>query len=209
MTIKVTGTCIATTATLTIGCGFKPDRVKIRNVTDVTGLEFNAKEVNGAAYGVTIATNGDQAAAASAAYGVAVYEGEGPLAAASTVKVVRDETDRKGSITSFVIDNSTNKTGHWDAACNTTYVGIGSRMVIGGKTYTVMALTSTGAAANQVTLDANPPNTTSAVTKIFNKVDFIGAAAGVPIPAGFTIGASATVNNTNTDTLQFEAEIDL
>lgn len=209
MTIKVTGTCIATAATLTIGCGFKPDRVKIRNVTDKTELAWDVKEVNGSLYGMTVAAAGDKAAASTAAYGVAVYEGEGPLATASTVKVVRDETDRKGSITSFVIDTAANKTGHWDAACNTTYVGIGSRMVIGGKTYTVTALTSTGAAANQVTLDANPPNTTSAVSKIFNKVDFIGAAAGVPIPAGFTIGASATVNDTNTDTLQFEAEIDL
>lgn len=209
MTIKVTGTCIATAATLTIGCGFRPDRVKIRNVTDKTELALDVKEVNGSRFGMTVAAAGDKAAAADAAHGVVVYDGEGPLATASTAKMVRDETDRKGSITSFTLQNATNKTGKWDAECNTTYVGVGSRMVINGKTYTVVALTSNGEQDNEVTLDVAPPNTSNVVTKIFNKVDFIGAAAGVPIPAGFQIGASATVNDTNTDTLQFEAEIDL
>jgi hypothetical protein len=209
MTIKVSGTCLATAATLAIGVGFKPDRVKIRNITDKTELAFDVKEVNGNRFGMTVAAAGDKAAAADAAHGCVVYDGEGPLAAASTTKLVRDETDRKGSITSFTLQNSTNKTGKFDAECSTTYVGIGSRMIINGKTYTIVGLTSNGEQDNEVTLDANPTATTSVVSKIFNKLDFIGGAAGVPVPAGFQIGASATVNDTNTDTLQFEAEIDL
>ena len=207
--MKVAVTALATTASLSIGLGFKPNRVRIRNVTDLTELVWTDKEVNGARFGVTVAAAGDKAAAASADYGIVLYDGEGPLAAASTTKIIRDDSDRKGSVAKFTLGSATNKTGNFDVACNTTYVGVGSKIWIGEKTYTITAITSTGETANYVTLDAAPPSGTSQISKITNKLDFIGAAKGEPVPAGITLGASAIVNNTNTDILLIEAENDL
>lgn len=196
----------ATNATLYVGLGFKPDFVKIQNLNDRTGLEFDASAIAQQPYGQTVAAAGDKADAASAAAGVQLYDGEGPLASASTAKVIRNEEDVKGDITTMTVDTAASKTCHFDAALTTTKANVGSRVVFDdGTVATITALSNDGDAANDVTLDVLPNS--YAVCKIFPCVDMQGAAAGKAIPPGIVIGASATVNDTAGDDLQIEAEL--
>lgn len=196
----------ATAAALTVGIGFKPDRVRVLNVTDKTELIYDGHALAGSLYGITVAAAGDKAAAAAAVNGIILADGEGVLGSASTAKLVAKDDDLKGTITQFTLDNSTNKTGHFDVALATATCGVGSRVVLNGKVYTIVALSNDGDAANDVTLDAAPVDTVSAVDSVFSIYTHRGAAATDAIPAGITIGASATVNDTDGDLLLIEAE---
>ena len=69
---------------------------------------------------------------------------------------------------------------------------------------------STGGAANEVTLSDLPAGAVAgsvySVDKIRSRFDLTGAPSGTVMPNGITIGASATVNNTDGDVLLIEAE---
>lgn len=206
----VRGIIKATNATLNVGIGFKPDFVKVLNGNDRTGLEYDSRSTNQQPYGQTVAAAGDKADAASAAAGIAIYDGAGPLSAASTTEVVKDKADKKGSVTKFTIDTASSKTGHFDAGLTTADVGVGSKVMFeDGTLAEITSLTDDGDATDEVTLDTLPEQSdglaSHGVSKIYALYDYSGAAAGVAIPEGFTIGASATVNDTSGDILLFEA----
>ena len=199
----------ATGAELDIGIGFKPDRVRILNVTDRTELIWDGAYLTGQLYGMTVAVEGDKAAAA-ATYGVTLYDGVGVLGEAdatiATILVAKDD-DLKDTITKFTMDTVANKTGHFDASIDTDTVGVGSRIVIEGKVYIITALTNDGDASDEVTLDAAPVLTISSVDSVFSKYTHRGAIATDAVPQGIKIGANAVVNDTDGDLLVIEAEL--
>jgi hypothetical protein len=206
----VRGIVKATNATLNIGIGFKPDFVKVLNGDDRTGLEFDNRMTHEQPYGQTVAAAGDKADAASAAAGIELYDGATPLASASTTCLTKDKADKKGSVTKFTIDTAGSKTGHFDAGLTTADVGVGSKVMFGDGTLAeITSLTNDGDDTDEVTLDTLPEQSDGLsshdVSKIYALYDYSGAAAGEAVPAGFTIGASATVNDTSGDILLFEA----
>lgn len=207
------GTFKGTGAETTLGLGFQPDYVKIRNLTDLTELEYTFDDYTNR-YGVTRAAAGDKAQAASAAYGIAPYAGGDLMSAASTVYLVRNEADQRNAydvnapISTFTIGSVANKTGNFDVEASTSYVGVGSRITFDGQSnvYWITAMTSNGESANEVTLNAVPSGkTVYTVSKIWSRWDFTGSAKGIVIPKGITIGASATVIDTDGDVCSFEA----
>ena len=212
--VTIRGIVKATNAVLNIGIGFKPDFVRVLNGTERTELVFDSRSTKEQPYGMTVAADGVKADAASEAAGIALYDGEGPLEADSTTELKEDRSDKKGSVTKFIIDDSANKTGHFDAALDTDKVGVGSVVVLDaegqeGHDAVITALTNDGDAANEVTLSSLPAAHMSGmanqVCKIMGMYDYVGGKAGQSVPAGFTIGASAAVNANDGDTLLIEA----
>jgi len=203
-----------TNAALTLCLGFKPDWIEIFNLTDRTGLiwspNMGLSAANEERSGLAIAADGTRGATANAAAGVSIYAGGDKLAAASTQYLigpydqdVRGKQDSDAPITAWTLGNASNKTGNFDQEASTSYVGPGSRILIDGTLYEVVAMTSNGEAANEVTLDAAAPS--GAVQRIWSRYDYMGAPAGEVVPKGITIGASATVNDTDGDLGFFRA----
>lgn len=198
----VRGIIKATGSALSVGIGFKPDFVNILNGNDRTGLDFNSGAISQQPYGQAIGADGVRTDAASGA-GVTLYTGNVGLSAASTVELRKNDDDQKGTITKWSTTTAATKKGKFDAALDTTKVGVGSRVVFADGTIAVItALDNDGDADDDVTLDVLPGSVH--VCKIYGMYDYMGGAAGDAIPQGFTIGASATVND-NGDVLQFVA----
>jgi hypothetical protein len=183
----------------------------VRNLTDLTTLKWSAQDLINR-FGVTRAAAGDEAQAANAAAGISLYAGGDKMTAASTVYVVPNRADQRGvdvaagsKVTQFTLDTAANKTGHFNCDVVGATMGIGSKITFDGDPveYTILALTAgQGISADEVTLDASPGSGTKTVTRITSRWDFTGAATGTVIPKGITIGASATVNNTDGDVLE-------
>lgn len=217
---KFIGIIKATTATLNVGLGFIPRKVRVTNLTDRTELVY-ARDMRAGVlaethHGISRAAAGDLAAVTTAAAGILPYAGGTLLTAASTTCLVRNDKDQRGTynanspITSFTVGSVANKTGNFNVEASTAVVGAGSVVVIKGVEYYVVAMTSNGEAANEVTLNDLPAGAVAgsvlSVDKIRSRFDLVGAPAGVVTPAGFVLGASATVNDTDGDVLLIEAE---
>lgn len=217
---KFIGIIKATAATLNVCLGFIPRKVRVTNLTDLTehiyATDMRAGVLAETHYGVSRAKAGDLAAVTTAAAGIVPYAGGTLLSAASTTCLVRNDKDQRGAynanapISTFTIGHVANKTGNFNVEASTAVVGAGSVVVIKGVEYYVVAMTSNGEAANEVTLNDIPAGAVAgsvfSVDKIRSRFDLIGAPAGVVTLPGITIGASATVNNTDGDVLLIEAE---
>ena len=199
ITLKGTG------AILYVGLGCHPDEVEVTNLTARTGLKWSRRmgiSVAGAhLHGLAIAAAGTRAVVATdATYGLSLYAGGDLMAAASTTYLVRNEDDQRSSystsspVTTYTVGSATNKTGNFNVEAHTDYVGPGSFVMIGDQLAQIVAMTSNGEQANEVTLDIAITHTTSPVHRITSRWDFSGAKAGVVVPKGIIIGASATVN---------------
>ena len=75
---------------------------------------------------------------------------------------------------------------------DTTYIGLGSEIVIDAEEYTIVALSSNGEAANEVTLNVSV--STGAITKIGRMYDYVGGSEGDILPDGFAILATDLIN---------------
>lgn len=206
--MKVSGVFSGTGSALFIGLGFIPDIVRVRNIhaADLAFIEWNrrmaakATAANGIKYRDS---TGVQMTALTATAGVEVYEGGDKIAsassayiiAASKIEDVAGDMRAKGTlglVNAFVLDTAGNRTGHFNAGVNTTYVGVGSVVQIAGKRYTITAITNDGEAADEVTLDRAAPS--GAVERISYKLDFYNAPAGEIMPAGIVIRETADLN---------------
>lgn len=218
--MKFQGIVKATAATLNVCLGFKPRKVRVTNLTDLTetiyATDMRAGVLAETHYGVSRAKAGDLAAITTAAAGIVPYAGGTLLAAASTTCLVRNDKDQRGTynanspITKFTVGSVANKTGNFNVEASTAVVGAGSVVIIKGVEYYVVAMTSNGEQANEVTLNDLPAGAVAgsvfSVDKIRSRFDLVGGVAGVVTPDGFTLGASATTNDTDGDVLLIEAE---
>lgn len=217
--MKFQGIVKGTAATLNVCLGFIPRKVEIRNLTTLTGIKWATDMRAGilaeTQNGVSVAAAGDVAAITTAAAGIVPYVGGTLLTAASTTCVARNDKDQRGAynanvpISTFTIGSVANKTGNFNVEASTDVVGAGSVVIIKGVEYYVVAMTSNGQEANEVTMNDVPAGAVAgavfSVDKIRSRYDLVGAPAGVVTPAGFTLGASATVNSSG-GVLLVEAE---
>lgn len=211
---KAFGTFKFTNAALRIGVGFKPLKIEVTNLTDRTGHVWAASMAlsadNVEKFGLSLAAAGTRGAVASAAYGITPYAGGDLMSAASASYLVRDEADKRDAydsvnkITAWTLDVAATYKGHFDDEASTTYIGPGAKVVIDGVEYEIRAMTSNGEQSEEVTLDRAAPS--GRVSRLTSRYDFAGAPKGVVIPRGFTIGASATINDTDGDLGYFEVE---
>lgn len=203
------GTFNGTGAAITIGIGFIPDWVMVRNLEDgdLAKMEWNihmtrALETAEGILTYTGTTYRQEDARVDGDNGITIYRGGDVMTAASTTYLVRDDADYRtsvtyGTITTWTFGTGT-RTGNWNVEADTTYVGEGSRIYVqedvgkACKWAAVNALTSNGEAANEVTL--NEAVSTGTILRLTGMYDYRGAANGVKIPAGFTINNTDVVN---------------
>lgn len=104
----------------------------------------------------------------------------------------------------WTLGSAGNRTGSFNAGVATALVGPGSPVIIGGKTYNIVALTNDGDAANEVTLNAAAPS--GKVEFIGYKNDWAGALPGTVLSDGITL---AVVSGLNVATNQVYVEAEL
>jgi len=217
----ISGTFNGTGAALRVGIGFIPDFVRVWNDEDNGGLAVAA------VWSKNMRTTDQQEGVLSssdahftelvAGAGIAIYRGtpEG-FSAAQTAYIVRDTSPNKqganvptaSRITTWTLGSATNKTGSWNAECSTTYVGEGSRIAIRQsvddqiKWATVVAMSSTGDQANEVTL--SEAISAGRIEFLSGMYDYLGVGANTPMPAGFVINETGKLN-TSGELCHFEA----
>lgn len=216
--MNIAGTFKGTGATLHVGIGFKPDWVRLFNIEGggtLTSIfwsrHFRSAEILA---GIKTADGVDSELTIGA--GIIDYDGGDTMAAASTAHLKRDRDDRRDAntptyekIDTWTLGSSTNKTGKFNAAANSTYVGEGSIIIIkeaiGGaiKRARVTAFTNYGEVANYVTLDRAVAS--GEILFLGGKHDYIGCVAGDVTSAGFTVGATTGVNTSSAELNMFEA----
>jgi len=223
MNNRIQGVFLGSGAARYIGLGFLPKWVRIRNMTDaaIPAIEWNedmAVTTISPEGILTAISNGNCAMSVlTVGAGVIPYIGKDAVTAAAATKIVHVsmaqdpavfpgvQGDQRGAgtgglITNYTVDTPGNRTGHFNAPVNTTYVGIGSVVYISGQRYHIVGLTSTGDSANNVTLDraivGNPipgemANTVEYLTTMYS---FVNAPAGLIMPDGIYLAETATVN---------------
>lgn len=197
-----------------IGLGFQPDEVVLRKLSaEVETLKWNRHFMRNATqpegilwdgnddedYDVTVLTDGN---------GIVLYGGGDVVSAASANMVVpvthptmvetyganHCDTGSMGRISKWTA--SSGAAGYLNAGVNTTYVGVGSRVVIRptgshrgqDREYGCVAITNDGDAASEFTLSDVP--VAGDIVFISYKHDF------APLPVGYTMPAGIIINET-------------
>jgi len=231
----VAGTFNGTGAAVYLCLGFIPDFVTLYNLENAEDYRIKwSKHMRTAEYdqGVLFSGDDDQAMdvtplTSSSNNGIEPYEGGDLLTSSNQTSTTYGEgvylgwdgqdgtttdyrTEGTGAdIDTWTLGNSTNRTGNWNDVCNTTYIGEGSRIMIGDpvkndkRWYNILALTSNGEAANEVTLDrAAPSGTIYCITGMY---DLAPIATGKLTPAGILV--NDTTLNVDGEYCMFEAGV--
>jgi hypothetical protein len=209
-----------------VGIGFVPDWVTLFNITGTQGLiiRWNKNMM------VDVDTMaGIQESAADGEYvglavdtGIKPYRGGDKVPAGSSVayghgnyltfdhndyRYVNGVGGKLGDAIANAIDTWTfdsAKAGHFNADVTGTYIGIGSRICIDGKWYTIQALTAAqGISASEVTLSEAVPS--GKVEAIYGKFGLKSLQVGEACPAGFFLDATTNVINVHDQVIVFEA----
>lgn len=210
------GTFNGTGADLYLCLGFVPDWVKIRTLetTNEEIVVWSRNMRSAEAFGGFDVDDDGIISPITLAAGVAEYLGGDLISSASTVYLQRRASEDMrglgsgGVISKWTLDTPANRTGHFDAPVNTTHVGEGSIVAIGSETLgkpvyaTILALTSDGDAANDVTLSAAVKS--GNVLALKGMYDYTGVPAGTITKAGFFLDSTASVN-TSGELCFFEA----
>lgn len=211
------GTFLQQNAAIYFGLGYIPDWVKIYTLTTDTmmKLEWSVNMRSLAAIEGRLMSTMTDADILDLAYGegVSIYRGGDKITSAttpSTLTYLAPETspDKRAEGTGSAIDtwtlgSSTNRTGNWNDVCSTTYVGVGSRICVDGKWATVVALTSDGEAANEVTL--NEALKSGDINMLCGMYDYVVQASGTVTKAGFKCSDTSYLLDAATDYMFFEA----
>lgn len=219
MNKSICGSFNGTGAAVYLCLGFIPDFIQINSVEDADAarLEWNrgfrsSEQIGGI---VVHTASGLVPVLKTAGAGVEDYEG-GDLMTSSNqtsttngegVYLEKDETDYKAidiadgsaTIDTWTLDTAGNRTGHFNNDVTGTYIGEGSRILIGtgtgenAKWYTITALTAgQGISADEVTLDRAAPS--GAVLAITNMYDFRPVPLGAITKAGFKLNVTSVLN---------------
>lgn len=209
-TPRFIGTAVGTGAILNISLGFVPTWARITNISS-SAAERIYWNVRMAGAG-TVMAEGEKFTygASSIAWakltkglGISPFNGTS-IASGSSAYVAPKKSNStysgnmQGNAKKWVLDTSANATGHFDAAIDTTYVKVGSLIEIRQQNgfvnpilATITALTSTGAAADQVTLDRSIAS--GEIVSIRYPYDLVQALPG-QIGPGITLAADTDVN---------------
>lgn len=207
-------------AAVYLGLGFLPDWVRIWNISDgedmVAWWSVNFRAL-ACIEGYSMV--GDDASAIAKydyAYGegIALYRGGTVIGTGTTPSTTtylapdtdpdkRDANTAADALTTWTLDTSGDRTGHWNAECNTTYVGVGSRICVDGKWATVVALTSNGDQDDEVTL--NEALDSGTIEFITSPYDLVAQSANTVAKEGIVISDTSYLLNATTDTMVIEA----
>ncbi len=207
--MKISGTFTGTGAALSIGIGFIPDWVMVQNITSANMERIlwsinsrSLSQIEGLQYKED---SGITATDLAFGEGIAIYRGGVRLSTASTSVLVADPIPDKrkantaaAPIDTWTLGSAANRTGNWNAECNTSFVGVGSRICVRDNVThdlrwaTVLAITSNGEQANEVTLNEAVPS--GSIMFVSGMNDFVGGGAGITTPAGFTINETGDLN---------------
>jgi hypothetical protein len=212
----IAGSFIGTGAAIKIGLGFEPDFVMVRNIgeADIPYIEWSKHLENAVTScdGILFREDTKMARASlTVGTGVRRYAGGDPISAASAAAIVPAHQvpalagDMRRHCTAPIIDwtldTAANRTGHVNAELNTTYIGVGSKLRIAVDSdrihgdyveRTIVALTSNGEVADEVTLDREAPS--GKVVGITYKYSFAQAPAGTVMPKGIVLAEATHVN---------------
>ena len=198
-----------------IGLGNRPpDWVNIQNVKSATieGIRWNRNMrtiecIEGIQY--TQAGTEDELGFGK---GIAPYDGCDVVASGNVTQFIHlkdhpslpwdqrqaNVVNGAAAITTWTLGSATDRTGKWNAECLTTYVGVGSviriREDVTGltKTAVILAMTSNGEQANEVTLSSAVKS--GKILALGPMTDFVLAPAGLTMPAGILLSETANVN---------------
>ena len=206
----------STSADTCICCGFIPDWVKVYSMNGNEELQhwsIHMMRHGDTVGGIDIDDAGAVGAVAVDA-GIKIHRG-GHIVTASEYSAamynIKDDLDYSKEANIGAAYDEINAwtlhsayTGHWNNPCDTTYVGVGSRICIDGLWYVVTALTSNGELTNEVTLSETGV-ASGTIECITNMYDYKAAVAGTVTPAGFYIDEGAEVLNATSEIAWFEA----
>jgi hypothetical protein len=218
----ISGTFLGTGAALYLGLGFKPDFFRLENLevgTNHYWLEWNramraAECQDGVLAYLPLSAGSGDINRLTVGTGIALYDGGDLISAAAATHKILDPEPNKldanvasgaAAISTWTLGSAANRTGNWNAECNTSYVGEGSTILIrenatGALRETwVQAMSSNGDQANEVTLAPVLPGSSikSGVIEFLGGLyDYVNAPAGTVMPAGVYI-ADTTVNAAN------------
>jgi len=195
-----------------IGLGFQPDFVTVRNIgqADIPHIIWNKHLENAAAAcdGILFREDTNMARTVlTVGTGVSRYAGGDIIAASSAANLVPADMvpdyagdmrrHSSGVIDTWNLDTAGNRTGHVNAALNTSYVGVGSKIRVETDRDTVVertivAITNAGSAADELTLDRALPS--GRVIHIGYKHGLVAAPVGFVMPAGIALAETTHVN---------------
>jgi len=202
------------TAAINLGIGGIPEKVEIHNLEAVERISwykaFHKSSTDQSQGWKTHGADGVVTVMAAAG-GVSPFYGGNTITTATEAYKIKDPDQDKrtsttyGTIDTWTLDTPGSKTGHWNVYADTTYVTIGSEVVINGKSYFITAFTTTygGSAANEVTLNKVAPS--GVIEFVGCKHNTITAPVGTIMPDGITI-AYDTVVHANDNTMLVIAE---
>lgn len=200
----VSGTFNGTGADLNVGIGFIPDDVLLVNLegTDEVSVRW-LKNMRSAEQVAGLQLSASTTSPLTVGTGISPYRGGESFSSAQTAYLSEETPGDKrtagtgADIDTWTLGSSANKTGNWNAECNTDYIGEGSQIVIQEtatgkiKEVVITALTSNGEQANEVTLSEAVAS--GKILKIGPMYDYTGVSANEITKAGFTV-ANTTVN---------------
>lgn len=202
----------AGTSAMYVGLGFVPDQVTLRALTATTigQLVWNRHMIrnNVMPEGIKFSTDNKTACADGA--GIELYYGGDLISTASANKVVSishpalaaySKDQRVNGLTTVTKSLRTTDAAtklHFDAPIDTTYVGVGSRVMIkpsaGGpvREFAIAAISNDGDAIDDITL--NNAAIAGDVEFISYMADFYNLPAGYVMPQGFIINETTLWN---------------
>ena len=212
-----------------VGLGFIPDWVEIWSGaagTDYCHLQWNIGMLATTTIAggiVLVDTTGDRVARGRSA-GIEIYRGGDVITADTTPRssttgvatanvyygpdtdVDKRNNGATGTISSWTLGSSSNRTGNWDYACDTTEtadshnpVGVGSMINIDGKETYITTITDAGESANEVYL--NEALASGPIYALTGKYTHTSKPANTVTKAGIIINDVAYVNLTAADTM--------
>lgn len=215
---RVGGTFNGTGADVYLCIGFIPDWVKIWNLEGTQGisLEWNINMMRAGEVVEGLQFTGADVACAALTKGNGLLPYFGGVALTSTTAgtvtygegsyLKPDHNDYRytdtnapsgigdassANVTAWTLGSATNYTGCFDNGVDMTYIDEGSKIIIDGRQYTIVALTTDGSAANEVTL--NYPAKSGDIQFIGGMYDYKPMVAGEVTKEGF-LCANTTVN---------------
>lgn len=215
---RIGGTFNGTGADVYLCIGFIPDWVKVWNLQGTQGisLEWNINMMSAIEVVEGLQFTGADVACAALTIGTGLLPYFGGVALTSTaagtvtygegVYLKPDHNDYRytdanapsgigdassADVTKWTLDTAGSYTGHFDNGVDMTYIGVGSPIIIDGRKYTIVALTTDGSAANEVTL--SHPAKSGEIQFIGGMYSYKPMVAGEVTKEGFKI-ANTTVN---------------
>lgn len=221
---KVCGLVVgAGTSAQYIGLGFVPDEVVLRTIDQSAMYElwWNRKMKRAATHpeGINVQGASDtdfDRTVLTDGLGIELYYGGDVVSSASANQVVAvthpalaatygaDQRDATAGTRVRLWTKDTTVQGHFNTGVNTTYVGVGSRVLlrnpVGGtnekwQEFGLVALTNDGDATNEADFDNEPPWATAEVGFISYKYDFANLPVGYTMPEGIKINETSRFNS--------------